>query len=292
MFSVFNMLLVSLLMVSDRDHFWDAEKISKETEFSWDSLQDEEPIDVAGLKDKKVLLVVHGFNNAGDKVMRNYRVVADHVSALKDTDGQALYDLVIGYCWPGYDDPWEYFAAKEHAHALKKRMKGHLLFLSSMAARVDVMAHSMGNRLMFEALNFSPAESVKKVVQNFYSLAAAVDNESIEKKQKYFRVSQNCEEIFVLHSREDDVLKFLYSGSEWDKALGFDGVENFKHLPENVQVVDCTPFITKHGQYFHDSNVYGFIRNGLLNLLPSPKAEKKLKMLANGAIEVIPISKK
>ena len=66
MFPFLNVLLVSLLMVSDRDHFWDAEKISKETEVSWDSLQNEEPIDVAGLKDKKVLLVVHGFNNAGN----------------------------------------------------------------------------------------------------------------------------------------------------------------------------------------------------------------------------------
>ena len=77
-------------------------------------------------------------------------------------------------------------------------MRSHLEFLSASAARVDVLAHSMGNRLVFEALDF-PSNRGKKVVHNLYSLAAAVDGESIEKKEKYYRSTQNCEKIFVFY---------------------------------------------------------------------------------------------
>ena len=47
----------------------------------------------------------------------------------------------------------------------------------------DVLAHSMGNFLVLEALNY-PSPQNKKLVNNYYSLAAAVDDETLEKGQK------------------------------------------------------------------------------------------------------------
>ncbi len=286
MLSFLNVFIASLLVMSDRDHFWDADKVAKETEITWDSIDGQASIDIEQLKDKKILLIVHGFNNSSSEAMQTYRSVTDRIAAIRDADGNALYDLTIGYLWPGYKNKLDYYAAKKHAGELKEKMESHLLFLSSIAAKVDVMAHSMGNRLVFEALNFSPKNNGKKLVQNLYSLAAAIDSESIEKKHKYFHSSKNCDQIFIFHSKQDEVLEFLYTLAEWDKALGFDDTENLKKLPKNVQLIDCTTFVSGHSQYFSASNVYEFIRNELLNHIPPARIAPNLKILANGNIEI------
>lgn len=293
MFSLFNLMLVShLLVMSDRDHFCDASKISKQTEITWDLVQKALPFDKKELKDKRILFVVHGFNNTSNEAIQTYRTVADHITALRDTEGNAFYDVVIGYLWPGYDDKLEYYAAKKQARKLKDKMLSHLTFLSSTASKVDVMAHSMGNCLMFEALNFSPKKKAKKLIKNFYSLAAAVDNESVEKSQKYFHVSKNCEDIYIFYSKKDEVLEFLYAIAEWDKALGFDGIENLEKMPKNMQLIDCTSFISGHSEYFNVANVYDYIRDQLVKQMPSSLRDLPNLPLKKNEVEILADEKK
>lgn len=332
MFFVFNLLLVTrLLLMSDRDQFWETDKMAKENVVEKSAIYrndlknrefgKEEPknvrqgpsenanaevtptqlktdssrlvgVDPAQIKDKKILLVVHGFNNTAQDALESYRTVARHVESLKDVGGEALYDCVIGYLWPGYDSKLEYYHARRHAVKLKEKMQEHLQLLLTHAAKIDVMAHSMGNRLMFEALNMPLKKKAKRAVNNFYSLAAAVDNESLEKNSKYFRVTENCNRIFIFHSKQDDVLEYLYALAEWDKALGFDGTENLSRLPGNVQLIDCTSFITGHSQYFASSALYSFIRNELLKQTPFVKDAQRLKMLATGDVEILTNIKK
>ena len=291
MLSFFTLSLATLIVMSDRDHFWDANKIAKETEISCDALPKDPSLNATHLKDKKILFVIHGFNNSAAEAMKTYRNIADHFDALKDKNGNPLYDLVIGYLWPGYQNKLDYYAAKKHARELKDKMESHLSFLSSLVAKVDVMAHSMGNRLVFEALNFSSKEGAKKLVNHFYSIAAAVDQESIENNHKYSLASKNCEDIFVFHSKQDEVLEFLYTIAECDRALGFEKIENLKQLPPNVQLIDCSTFATGHSQYFNAPNIYEFIRNKLLNQTPSITIAPNLKILANGDVEILSTDK-
>lgn len=286
MFFPFSLLLVSqLLLMSDREHFGEPEKLSENTEIAWDDVAKKLFMDIKQLENKKVLCVVHGFNNTAIEAIQSYRIVSDRIASLIDVDGKPFYDLVIGYLWPGYDDKLEYYMAREHAVKLKEKMLEHLRFLALKTKSVDVMAHSMGNRLVFEALNFPPKKNAKSLIQNLYSLAAAIDNESIEKNNKYFHTSKNCNQIFIFHSNKDEVLKFLYTIAEWDKALGLEGVEDLKMLPDNVQLIDCTSFVSRHNQYFGAAHVYGFIRSQLLKQVPSAKNAPQLTILANGDIE-------
>src|SRR5690242_3299275 len=129
MFSMLNILLVTrLLLMSDRDHFWETDKIAKE------NVADKTLIHPAKIKDKKILLVVHGFNNTAQDALESYRTVARHVEGLKGADGKELYDFVIGYLWPGYDSRLEYYPARKHAIQLKEKMEDHLQFLLTNAA--------------------------------------------------------------------------------------------------------------------------------------------------------------
>ena len=262
-------MLISLLLasqlwlMSDRGSFWDAEKISDQTKLETDSNRKNPSLASEEIKGKNVLLLIHGYNNDEKEALSTYRLIHAHVSAFMDMQRSQFYDLVIGYLWPGYDDSWEYFDAKQNTSELSKIMRSHLKTLSASAAKVDVLAHSMGNRLLLEALNY-PSFKKKKVVQNYYAFAPAVDNESVEKQEKYYQSTQNCEKIFVFYSKRDDVLKWGYTLAEQDKALGYEGAENPDQLPQNVQLINCTTLVGGHSDYFTVIPIYEFIKNQFL----------------------------
>jgi esterase/lipase superfamily enzyme len=261
-------MLISLLLatqfwiMSDRGSFWDADKISDHTEFVTDS-NSENPLDGEHIKGKNVLLLVHGYNNDAKHALSKYLLIHNHVSAFMDMEQSRFYDLVIGYLWPGYDDRWEYYEAEHNAEKLSQTMRSHLESLSTSAAKVDILAHSMGNRLILEALNY-PSSNTRKVVQNYYALAAAVGDESLEKKQTYYPSTENCEKIFVFFSKRDELLKWGYTLAELETALGYDGAKDPNKLPQNVQLLDCTTLVGGHNEYFTVLPIYEFIKHQFL----------------------------
>ena len=205
------------------------------------------------------MLLVHGYNDSPQEALSTYRLINAHVSSFK---GAHFYDVVIGYLWPGDDNPLQYFDARRHVSKLAKTMRSHLEFLSGSASRVDVLAHSMGNRLMFEALN---TPSTQKLIHHFYSLAAAVGSETLEPNQQYYSSTQNCEKIFIFYSKRDEVLRWCYTLAERDEALGYGGARDPEKLPANVQLINDTTFIGQHSQYFGALPVYEFIKAQFLS---------------------------
>ncbi len=251
------LLATQFLLMSDRAGFWDPEKISHHTKIMDESTEQKVTLTAQDMEDKNILLLVHGFNTDPKQVLTNYRLIHHHLSEFA---GSKPYDYVVGYLWPGGDEPLEYFKAKHHVEELVKRMRSHLEFFSAPAARLDVMAHSMGNFLMLEALDYAPE---RKLVRNYYSLAAAVDDESLEKKQKYYPSTQNCENLFVFYSKRDDVLKLFYPIAEDDKALGYEGAEHPDRLGQNIHLLNYTEFVDGHSGYFTYLPIYDFIMNQL-----------------------------
>ena len=274
-------LASQLFLISDRDEFWNPDKLSNKTEI----VQDNPHISLTeDLKHKKVLLLVHGYNNSAEEALKTYYLIHDKVETLTDPDGKKLYDIVIGYLWPGYDHKLEYIEAKENALKLAERMRKHLQFLSAKAAKLDLLVHSMGNRLVLESLNFVSLHPKRKLVQNYYALAAAVDNESIEKNNKYYISTLNCQHLYVFYSEHDEVLKFCYKIAEFDNALGYDGIENIKKLPSNVNLIDCTALISGHSLYFTAQPIYQFIMQQHLNQLPT-SPDHSFKILPDGHLK-------
>jgi esterase/lipase superfamily enzyme len=253
--------------MSDRAFFWDAEKISNRTAFYQNS-NPETILESKEIENKNILLLVHGYNNDAAQALSTYQLINVHVSEFKDGRDSKFYDLVIGYLWPGDDSGLEYYDAKSHVSKTAPKMRSHLEFLSASAAKVDVLAHSMGNLFVLEALNYQSSPD-KKILQNFYSIAPAVDDESVEKKGKYYFSTQNCDKVFVFFSKRDEVLKWLYSFAEWDLALGYEGAEAPNKLPPNVQLINYTNSISNHSQYFTYLPFYEFIKQQFL-LEPVP----------------------
>ncbi len=274
------LLAANYLVMSDCEHFWNVDDISKETE-----IQSHAQIDLKEFKDKRVLVLVHGYDNTPQEALAHYRLVYDHLVGLVNSEGKNYYEVVIGYLWPGYDDTLDYYAAKKHAEELATRTRSHLVLLSSVAAKVDILAHSMGNRLVFKALSYPSKPFTRKLVQKFFSLAPAIDDDDIEKKHRYSLAMQNCESLYVFYSRQDEVLEFLYTTAERKEALGFEGIQDLRQLPKNVQLVDCSEIVGGHSQYFTAPYVYQFIQAKMFDRNPVAGTMPTVKILKNGKIE-------
>ena len=257
-----------MLFISSRKSLFDDDEIGRADEF-WDldvrrgMLFGQQQLggiaDIRNLiKGKKVLLLVHGYNNQLEDVIRAYDVIENNASKLmKDK-----YDFIIGYTWPGGDDRFDYFAAKTRAGAIAPRFSENLRDLHSAATRaksLDVMTHSMGARVAYEGLKLL---SSRNVVRNLMNMASAVDNESIEKGEEYFVANGRVRNSFVFHSRHDQVLNLAYRFAEFDSALGLHGPEDPGDILQNANhtfVVNCKRVIKGHGEYKAEESVYKYL---------------------------------
>ena len=177
---------------------------------------------LAAIQDKKILLLVHGYNNEKYDVLRAYEIIEAKVQAILP----GHYDLVLGYSWLGGDDPLDYFAAKRRASAIAPRFGIWLPKIKQAVAKLDIMTHSMGTRVMLSALQLDGAIKI----DNAFNMAAA------------------------------------YRAAEWDRALGFSGPEDIANIVEHcphVRVANCKNVIKAHGAYKMADTVYRYIAEEL-----------------------------
>lgn len=217
------------------------------------------------LRDRVVLVLVHGYNNEIDDVMRAYRIVADHVQ-LRLADH---YDAVLAYTWPGGDAATDWIAAKRRAGIAGVRLAGELATIGGAAAAIDVMSHSLGGRVALSALGQMP----RGVVRYQYLLASAIDNECLEPSQKYHAAVGRLEATLVMHSRRDGTLRFIYRFAQFDRALGDTGPEDpgviLREMP-SISVANCKWVIASHGDYKSTPAIYTTIDHWLRGEIDEP----------------------
>lgn len=259
-----------VVLISDRENFWDTNKIS---DFTY--MMSVSPIDFSYFAGKKVLFLVHGYNNTTEDAVKSYKIVSEKMHALKHSDGTQIYDLIVNYFWPGYQNIDAYLDAKDNAQSplLTHRFVDTLSRVNEKATSIDVIAHSMGNRLLLEALEHTSHPT--PLVRNFYSFAAAIDYDSVYQDGQYGTAIKLCKNVYVFHSDVDIALKG-YKEIEQNDSLGADENIDVKRYPKNIQFVDCTLLIEgDHSGYFTSKAdpIYQFIADQQTkgDLAPVPK---------------------
>jgi len=249
-----------LPFVSDRMDFEDPDRMNQATQQAFVNLSTGERLEMSNSEllkeasEKNVLILVHGFNNTYSSTLSSYKAYAKHL--------EGSYDLVIGYIWPGGDNRRDYFSARNRVVSeLDLRFLSFLTLMSTVANNVDVYAHSMGCRLSLESIALAPG----KVVRNLFLTAPAVDDESLERGERYHGSIANCDQVVVFYSNNDRVLRNVYPFAEWDHALGFDGFENPNAIPANVSQIDSTANVSFHSDYRNEEIIFDHIRGVLQN---------------------------
>jgi esterase/lipase superfamily enzyme len=248
--------LPEVLIISDRAHFDDPDRLSFNQIKRYISIKTPtSPREVHGIgwehriEQKRVAFLIHGYNNTYEDALDFFTKI------INNTHKQ--YDQFICYLWPGGDDFWEYDQARfiVTGEILPRRLSSVLKKVSSHARNTDVIAHSMGCRLILEALKL-PCSSK---IGNLFMLAPAVDDESIDKGEKYAQAIQKTDRTYVFYSRADPVENLVYPIAEWDLALGGHGPDDKELLPKKVKCIDCSNCVQNHSDYVSTSFVYQII---------------------------------
>ena len=192
-------------------------------------------------------------------VMRAYRIIDEnHSKYIK------YFDVIAGYSWPGGDDWTDYHAAKNRASAVAFRFAKLLQTTIQQCSELGVMSHSLGCRISLLAIEQLHNMKVKKCNKLWqFLMAAAVNNESIEKNERYYDSTLYDDNTYVFHSNKDDILTLGYQFVEWDRALGHSGPENVADIHITTKVINCKHVVKSHGDYKRTQQVYTFINKEL-----------------------------
>ena len=262
----------TMLMVSCRKDFWSA------TDFS--SADEIRSIDLATsvsqlvtrdhfvqqIQGKRVMVLVHGYNNEERDVVASYRTIDERMRLLGFLGGgNAAYDAVVGFAWPGGAVGVSFPFARQRAGESANRFGSLLAIIRAAGATIDLNTHSLGAHVAFEALSDAPAPTVR----NAWNFASAVDNESIENGERYFEAATRCEKFYVFHSKNDPVLRVWYRVGDFfdfDTALGYSGPEDPGDIMQssgNVRVINCKDVVHSHGGYRSTGEVWSYMSQEL-----------------------------
>jgi esterase/lipase superfamily enzyme len=265
--------MANMFMVSCRREFWSA------TEFS--TADEVRQLDLKGngqgpavppatflqaMAGKRVTVLIHGYNNEQRDVLDSYGTIDEQMRLLGFLGrSNSPYDALVGFAWPGGATGASFPFARARAEESAPRLRQLLASLQGAGAIVDLNSHSLGAHVTFEALR----DASPNVVRNAWNFASAVDNESVEKGERYFTAVQRCQKFYVFHSKNDPVLRVWYRVGDFfdfDTALGYSGPEDPRSIMDNsvnVTVINCKDVVASHGGYRSAGQVWSFMQHEL-----------------------------
>jgi esterase/lipase superfamily enzyme len=202
------------------------------------------------MQGKHVLILVHGYRNSLDDVGGAYQKL---LKGLVDNGltTERGYELVLGFAWPGFATVAGFFPAVPFANRSAGFFRSLLELASRSARTVDVQTHSLGARVVLQAL----AAGTIGFVDNLMLTSPAVDDEVLEPGQEFNGALNGCRRCIVYHTQRDNTLRFAFrigDAPEFDRALGWKGPQHpdiiRTQCPE-VFVVDCKRVVASHGGY-------------------------------------------
>jgi esterase/lipase superfamily enzyme len=207
---------------------------------------------------RQLLLYIHGYSNLPADVFK----AATEFQQL--CDGKSDKEvLVIPVIWPCDNDLgivkdyWDdQKAADSSASSFARALCRFLEWRESdlndpetdpCLKRINVLAHSMGNRVLRETLvawdKYDLADGVPMIFRNTFLVAADIENESIHRHEKGQLICDASRNVVVYYASDDLALRSSKAANLKNKIasrrLGHSGPENMELTPNNVYIVDC-----------------------------------------------------
>lgn len=150
--------------------------------------------------------------------------------------------------------------------------------------RINVLAHSMGNRVFRETLamwnKYDLANGVPLLFRNTILMAADIVNESLEEGEAGRLISQASRNVSVYYASDDLALRSSKISNLKNKVasrrLGHTGPENMDKVQSNVYAIDCDNFNNKydspkgHSYFLNDEkNKIGKVFEHMFNTIQS-----------------------
>ncbi|TQV84576.1 alpha/beta hydrolase [Aliikangiella coralliicola] len=224
---------------------------------------------------KQLLFFIHGFSNLPEKH------IFPRVEQLQGYFDQKQAGLieVVPLIWPCDNDfgiikdYWDdQKSADNSAFAFSRVLQKFMAWRDEAKEddpclkRINVLAHSMGNRVLRETLSkwdkYDLANGVPLLFRNTILMAADIVNESLEEGEKGRLISQSSRNVSVYYASDDLALRSSKISNLKNKVasrrLGHTGPEDMRKTQSNVYAIDCDNFNNKYDRpkghsYFLDN---------------------------------------
>lgn len=251
--------------------------ISRVAEIDKKAFFDDLSLAVASTPEKKVFLFIHGFNMTFEDAARRTAQISYYIGP--DT-------VPVFYSWPSMGKLWGYLADEDNVEWTHPHLRQ---FLEDVATRsgaktIYLMAHSMGNRALTNALLLSkPTEQSlirhKSLFSSIIMAAPDIDQDIFKRDiAPFLKLTGASVTIYV--SANDNALK-VSRGLHNDKRVGEieDGGPFIIDGMDTIDVSGIDDSFTGHGYYFNSIEVLtdiGLIMKAQLppNLRPNLKPIK------------------
>lgn len=213
---------------------------------------------------KNILIFIHGFSNLPEN---HIFPRVEKLQKLFDKKEKDLV-LVLPLIWPCDDDIgvvkdyWDDqksadVSAFSFARVLQIFMNWRDEFSSDediCLKRINILAHSMGNRVFRETLfqwnRYDLASGVPLLFRNSFLVASDIVNESLEEDKKGRLISQSSRNVSVYYASDDLALRASKVSNLKNKVasrrLGHTGPEDMNKVQSNVYSIDCDDINTKY----------------------------------------------
>jgi esterase/lipase superfamily enzyme len=211
----------------------------------------------------RVLLYIQGFNNNMEsEIFPNAEKLQ---RAMDDVGGEGLVH-VVPLIWPCDDDSplafiddyWDDQDAADNSGTAFARALGmfddwrrrEAESESPCTRRISILAHSMGNRVLQNALNHWAGNinngTMPQMFTNIFMVAADVVNEALEEGKSGQYIVHAARNVVVYYANDDLAMPASKLANTKNKTvsrrMGMTGPENIGKLPRKVYEVDCDNF--------------------------------------------------
>ncbi|MBI2002191.1 MAG: alpha/beta hydrolase [candidate division NC10 bacterium] len=215
---------------------------------------------------RRVLVLVHGYNNTDDEARRSYHVYTQNLEGVLTSD--RLPELGR-FFWPGdsawgflsaLSYPWEIGDARQSASRLARFFAG-VFGPEGGPTELNFVGHSLGCRLLLEALALVASGAVGgwPEVRRLCLMAAAVPVELVEATGRLEAAARWPRSLLLLYSPDDSVLHFAFPiGQAAAFALGEEDGLYLTAVGRHGQPSGLTPYRVElsgdgHSDYWPDA---------------------------------------
>jgi len=226
----------------------------------------------------QLLFYIHGFNNNMEPdIFDNAQKLQSLINARSDG---LVY--VIPVIWPCDDDSaiafiddyWDDQDAADASGPAFSRLLGKFdTWRRSKKQqeipclkRINILAHSMGNRVLKNALNHWATKyssgNMPQLFRNVFMIAADIENGVLERNQPGRHIVDSSRNIVVYYANDDLAMPASKLANLKNKTvsrrMGMTGPERLSKLPKKVYEVDCDDFnnsydLKGHSYFLNDS---------------------------------------
>lgn len=213
-----------------------------------------------------LILLLHGYASSFDNALER----AAEIKRAYATKQRAVEVAVFSWPSNGGLKPWiDYKSDRDDARASAKAVARALLFflryLHNLAekdwckARLNLMAHSMGNYVLRNAVQAMLSElgsrRLPRAFTNIFLMAADEDDDALADPDKLARLPEMAEAVHVYFAASDRALTISDITKGNADRLGTAGPHTLTNLPQKITLIDCdqvceTTLLEANHQYY------------------------------------------